>query len=167
MRILVATSSRHGSTREIGEAITGVLREAGQSVDVCAAKDVAGVEGYDAAVIGSAVYMGSWLPEARDLVGRGSAALQHLPVWLFSSGPIGPATPPMDRKQLDELIRLSGCREHRILGGKLDRHHLGFGERMAVRLVKAPEGDFRDWDEVRAWAEEIAAALTGSAVPVT
>ena len=27
-------------------------------------------------------------------------------------------------------------------------------------MVKAPDGDFRDWEAVRAWADEIASALT-------
>jgi hypothetical protein len=26
-------------------------------------------------------------------------------------------------------------------------------------MVKAPDGDFRDWEAVRTWADEIAAAL--------
>jgi menaquinone-dependent protoporphyrinogen oxidase len=51
--------------------------------------------------------------------------------------------------------------------GKLDRSRLGFGERMAVRLVKAPEGDFRDWGAVRGWSKEIAAALSPTATGVS
>jgi hypothetical protein len=26
-------------------------------------------------------------------------------------------------------------------------------------MLKAPDGDFRDWDEIRAWGDEIASAL--------
>jgi menaquinone-dependent protoporphyrinogen oxidase len=41
---------------------------------------------------------------------------------------------------------------------------LGFGERLIVKGVKAPDGDFRDWDEVRSWADEVATAI-GAGVP--
>ena len=30
---------------------------------------------------------------------------------------------------------------------------------MILTAVRAPEGDFRPWDDIRAWAGEIAAAL--------
>jgi menaquinone-dependent protoporphyrinogen IX oxidase len=30
-------------------------------------------------------------------------------------------------------------------------------------VVHAPEGDFRDWDAIRAWADEIAAELRDTA----
>ncbi len=50
-------------------------------------------------------------------------------------------------------------REHRVFFGALDPDELGFAERMIVKAVKAPTGDFRDWDEIGAWADEIADAL--------
>jgi menaquinone-dependent protoporphyrinogen oxidase len=43
--------------------------------------------------------------------------------------------------------------------GALDRSKLGFGERMMVKAVKAPEGDFRDWAGIRSWADDIAREL--------
>jgi menaquinone-dependent protoporphyrinogen oxidase len=46
--------------------------------------------------------------------------------------------------------------DHRMFFGALDRSALGFGERMIVKAVKAPEGDFRDWDAIRDWASGIA-----------
>lgn len=51
----------------------------------------------------------------------------------------------------------------RIFAGKLERSRLSFIERFVTRVVKAPEGDFRDWDAVRAWAGEIAADLARGA----
>jgi menaquinone-dependent protoporphyrinogen oxidase len=53
--------------------------------------------------------------------------------------------------------------DHRMFFGALDRSKLGFGERMLVKAVKAPEGDFRDWDAIQSWADDIARELgTGS-----
>jgi hypothetical protein len=36
---------------------------------------------------------------------------------------------------------------------------------LIVNVVHAPDGDFRDWSAIRAWAREIAAALTSAIVP--
>ena len=89
MKILVAVASRHGSTHEIADALALELGTAGHDVDVQTIEDSPTVEGYDAAVIGSAVYMGNWLPQAVNFVDRHQAQLAAMPVWLFSSGPLG------------------------------------------------------------------------------
>ena len=91
--------------------------------------------------------------------------LRQRPVWLFSSGPVGdpslPATEPSDAAELAAEI---GAREHVVFPGALHRELLGARERLAVRLVRADDGDYRDWAAVRAWADRIAAELRTRAV---
>ena len=84
-----------------------------------------------------------------------------MPVWLFSSGPLGADDPQPEGEpvHLDQLIGRTGARGHRTFVGKLDKDELGFGERLIVRAVGAPDGDFRDWDAIRVWADEIAEEL--------
>ena len=161
MKIMVVAASKHGSTQEIAEAIGTELRQVGHQVTVYEAKDKPVVAGYEAAVIGSAVYAGSWLSEARDFVAENQDALQAIPVWLFTSGPLGEENPqPVgDPVQLPELVEQTNAREHRIFVGKLDRDKLNLGEKLIVKVVKAPYGDFRDWDDIHAWASEVATAL--------
>lgn len=55
-------------------------------------------------------------------------------------------------------MQATHARDHRIFAGRLDASTLSLGERVAVRAVRAPEGDFRDWAAIRGWAREIAAA---------
>lgn len=166
MNFLVAVASRHGSTLEIAEALAGELRIAGHDVDVRDVAEAPAPELYDAVIVGSAIYMGGWLPAARQFVERNRARLSSVPVWLFSSGPLGQDDPQPkgDPEQLAELLQATNAREHRIFVGKLDTRDLGFGERLIVRMVKAPEGDFRDWAAIRAWAGAIAAALPAPAL---
>ena len=161
MNALVAVASRHGSTEGIAEAIAEELRGAGIDTDLREADEVLDLEGYTAVVLGSAVYLGNWLPEARRVVERHRARLATVPVWLFSSGPLGEEDPepPGDPERLADLLQALRPREHQRFVGKLDKRTLGFGERLAARLVHAPEGDFRAWDAIRAWARSIAAAL--------
>ena len=51
------------------------------------------------------------------------------------------------------IVELVAPVEHRIFAGKIDKSELGFGERAIMIAVRAPDGDFRDWDEIAAWAE--------------
>lgn len=159
--VLVAVASRHGSTREIAEAIAGTLRDEGLDVVVSDAADVTDVTAYDAVVLGSAVYVGRWLEPARELVDAHGDDLAARRTWLFSSGPIGDPPRPSaeDAVQIADIADGVGARDHRLFSGKLDRSVLGFGERAVVLAFRAPEGDFRDWDEIVGWARGIAAAL--------
>jgi hypothetical protein len=58
-----------------------------------------------------------------------------------------------------DVLAATGAREHRVLAGKLVRKHLSFPERAIVPALRVPEGDFRDWAEIRRWAAGIAGAL--------
>jgi menaquinone-dependent protoporphyrinogen oxidase len=46
-----------------------------------------------------------------------------------------------------------------MFSGRLERDELNISERALVALVHAEQGDFRDLDEVREWAQEIAQEL--------
>jgi menaquinone-dependent protoporphyrinogen oxidase len=169
MKVLVAFASRHGSTGEIANALAQELRVSGHSVTVRSVDAVKEVDTYEAAVIGSAVYMGNWLPEARRFVEENRDTLAKIPVWLFSSGPLGTddAQPHNDPAHLDAMMQATRARGHRLFIGKLDRSSLGLGERLVAKVVKAPEGDFRDWAAIRAWAREIAMAVPALAASTT
>ena len=163
MRILVSVASKHGATFEIGEAIATELRGTGAEVDVQHPNDVGPLDGYDAFVLGSGVYAGHWLADGRELAERVAKQRQSRSVWLFSSGPLGvPAFPDHDAVDVMHLVDATEARAHRLFAGKLDRQALGFAERAIMHAVHAPEGDFRDWDVVRAWARDIAATLSAT-----
>ncbi|HYI15046.1 MAG TPA: flavodoxin domain-containing protein [Thermomicrobiales bacterium] len=161
MKVLVTGASKHGNTREIANGIAEELRAAGLDADLREAGSVTSLDGYDAVVLGSAIYMGSWLPEAKHLVERFQPQLVALPVWLFSSGPLGADEPQPagDPGQIPGLMEQTQARGHRVFTGKLDRAELGFGERLITTMVHAPDGDFRDWEAIRGWADDVAVEL--------
>lgn len=163
MKVLVAVASKHGATAEIAAVIGQTLEEAGLDVAVVNAADVTSVEPYEAAVIGSGVYAGHWLKAARALIDLHEADLAKLPVWLFSSGPLGDPLKPQDDEavNVDGIIQMTSAIEHRLFSGALDREKLSFAERAIIRAVRVEDGDFRDWAAIEAWAGEIAAALRG------
>ena len=151
-QVLVAYGSKHGSTAEIAEDIATTLREHGLEVDCLPVGKVDDLAGYDAVVLGSAVYMRRWRREARRFLRHHAHALAERPFWVFSSGPVG--DPAKDNpawlepaRTLAEAERL-GVRDHVVFGG-------------TSTSLKVPEDfrDRRDWDEIQAWAGRIASEL--------
>ncbi len=164
MNVMVSVASKHGATKEIGDVIAERLRDAHIEVEVMPPLDLPPLDDYDAFVLGSAVYMGRWIAEARDLISNNFFILRGKPVWLFSSGPITETSDADDSSEGDRLLAEVDGREHRVFAGKLEKNGLGWTERTIVRMVDSPWGDYRPWDEIRAWADSIAKELTGTAV---
>jgi menaquinone-dependent protoporphyrinogen oxidase len=161
VRILVSGASRHDATADIATRIGLVLESAGLDVTVAPPASVESIEGYDAIVLGSGVYIGRWLGDANDFVDRFRSGLIAKPVWLFSSGPLGSPEPKPagEPEGMAELASAIYAQEHRTFAGRLDRARLGLGEKAITRVVGAPYGDFRDWEVIDAWARGIADEL--------
>jgi menaquinone-dependent protoporphyrinogen oxidase len=162
-RVLVVVASRHGATAEIADRLARELADspAGRGAALSAlavpAHRAPDPAPFDGVVLGSAVYAGRWLEPAREYAALHAGALRVRPVWLFSSGPIGePPFPPDEPHDAGPLATLTGARQHRVLPGRLDPARLSFGERAVVTAMRAPTGDFRDWEALRAWAAGIA-----------
>jgi menaquinone-dependent protoporphyrinogen oxidase len=161
MTVLVAYASKHGATQGIAERIAEKLRQLGKAAEARPVDEVADPTSYEAFVIGSAIYFGSWLKEATEWVHHNQAILARHPVWLFSVGPLGTDVKDAEPqpKEMTELQQALQPRDQRIFFGALDHDKLSFAERVMVKAVRAPEGDFRDWQAVEAWAANIARGL--------
>ena len=180
MHVLVAYASRHGATAGIAERIATTLTAAGVEAEARPAASVKSVSDYDAFVVGSAAYMFHWLKDASKFADDNRAILATSPLWLFSSGPIGPE--PLDKegrdqkvatipKELPGLAEALQAREHRVFFGAYEkgRKPIGLSERFISLMPAAkdafPDGDFRDWPEIEAWALSIAHELERVPVP--
>ena len=160
-KVLVAFASRHGATAELAQAIGGSLASHGLEVDIRPMGDVDTVYPYDAYVLGGAIYIGAWLTEAREFLSWHRELIRRRPTWLFSSGPIAdPDAPGIEPFDPSGLLAETHARDHELFGGRLDRDALNVGERLLSRAVRVPNGDFRDWAAVNAWAESIAGSLS-------
>ena len=164
MQILVVYGSRLGATRGIAERIAARLRAKGLDVNLQAAEQVTELPPADAFVIGSGVYGQHWMKDVAALVRRNRGVLSTRPVWLFSSGPVGrwaSAPDPVEPKEIAGLRAAIHPRDHRVFAGALDRasidkSNLTAIERFVTRRFMA-EGDCRNWDQIDAWADGIAA----------
>jgi menaquinone-dependent protoporphyrinogen oxidase len=178
MDILVTYASRHGATKGIAERIAQTLQASGLDVTLRPVEDADWIDHYDAFVIGSAAYMGSWLDQATAFVRRNRDTLGAHPVWLFSSGPVGPdavgakGQDPLEAsvpKEFAEFTRTIAPRDERVFFGAYDPDAApsGVAEGLMRRFMRVmpevrkalPAGDFRDWPAIEAWADDIARGL--------
>ncbi|TFG69629.1 MAG: protoporphyrinogen oxidase [Methanomassiliicoccus sp.] len=170
MKTIVLHASRYGSTKAIAEFIAERLCLQGILADARSIGVDSDPGDYDAIVLGSAVYMQHWMDEAVEFVRRHRIVLMNRPVWLFSSGPLELSPEVVlannlkpEPKDIPELQGAIHPRDHRIFFGALDPRKLGFKHRALRKLPAArailPEGDFRNWKEIEAWADGIAQAL--------
>lgn len=172
MFILVGYASAHGSTREVARRIAARLKERGHRVDVRPADQVEDVGGYDAVVIGSAIYNQAWLPDAAALMHRNLGPLARRPVWLFSVGTVGDHSSAIgpritrtlrrladDRKDIAHYRDAVRPRDHRTFAGVIQRGDWGLLGRVLFKAMGGRYGDHRDWAEIDAWAVGIADEL--------
>ncbi len=156
LHVLVAYGSKREGTVGIAQAIARTLRERGFAVDCRSADNVDDVGEYDAFVVGGSLYMFRWHRAARSFVARFVPALRERPVWFFSSGPLDDsatkhAIPPV--RGVDRLMKRVKARGHITFGGRLTPDATGF---IASAMAKKTAGDWRDWDQIRTWADHIA-----------
>jgi menaquinone-dependent protoporphyrinogen oxidase len=164
-KILVAYGSRDGATAGIAERIGEVLKKAGFAVDVLSAEKAGEPAGYDAVVLGGALYIGQWRREAANYLAKHEGALAKLPVWLFSSGPTSKRDVkeemegfafPEKLKPIAERVK---PKEHVIFKGAITFLKLNFMEKFIMKQMKVTEGDYREWKVIEDWAEGIAKEL--------
>lgn len=191
VKVLIVYASRHGGTKGIALRIGNVLVEKGLQCTVAPAEENPDPTIEDACLLGSGVYLGSWLKEALDYGWRHAPRLAERPIWLFSSGPLpgpaadkatdrddplavalGPKEGPGSggRQKIAELSDALHPRDHRVFFGAYDptQPRKSLPERL-IRLTPAsrsilPAGDYRDWGAIEGWAREIAAALVPAGV---
>jgi menaquinone-dependent protoporphyrinogen oxidase len=162
--ILVAYTTRHGSTPEVAEAIAETLRARGLAVDLQPLRDVRTLNSYRAVVIGAPFYMFRWHIDAKHFLRDFQQSLAQRPTAIFARGPFEDKPEDWEgvRGQLDkELSRVPWLKpvSVEIVGGKFDPATLRFPFNLIPGLRALPVSDLRDWNAIRAWADDLATTL--------
>ncbi|MDI6718973.1 MAG: flavodoxin domain-containing protein [Methanomicrobiales archaeon] len=163
MKILVAYATRAGSTAEIAGVIGKALEDAAMEADVRNIAEIVDLGSCDAAVIGSPLYMGKVLREVAPFIQQHSQELAEIPLAAFVVGTSMVGREEKFREQARTIMAGAMLpirpREIGVFAGALDPDRISVGEKAVIKLVKAPYGDFRDWDAIRAWAGHLPAIL--------
>jgi menaquinone-dependent protoporphyrinogen oxidase len=160
--VLVAYASKHDSTAEIAERIATAMRSAGCDAEARPASEVDDLSRYAAVVLGSAVYAKRWQRDARRFARRHAVALRAMPVWLFSSGPLGAVeehpTAPMP-PFAEQLAGQLGARDNVMFGGRVPTDPGNFVERAMLKSTPPERRDARDWPAIEEWARAVASQV--------
>ena len=170
--ILITYATRYGSTQEVAEQVAATLRENGLEVELQPARRVQTLDDYSAVVLGTPLYIGRWLRDARRFLTQHQEALMERPVAVFSLGPTGEGEEEGEGVcgQLDEQLAGFPWLEPvavALFGGRYDPTKLGLFHRMlaslpASPLYQMPASDVRDWERIQAWAKDLATTLEES-----
>jgi menaquinone-dependent protoporphyrinogen oxidase len=159
MIMLVTYATKAGSTKEVAEVVARTLREHGHEADLRPAAEVGTLAPYDAVVLGTALYTGRIHRDARRFLRRHRAQLAERTLAVFAMGPKTLADDEVAGSRT-QLARALGAypelhpRPVAIFGGVVDPARLHFP------FNRMPASDARDWDAIRAWADEVANVLT-------
>jgi menaquinone-dependent protoporphyrinogen oxidase len=166
-KVLVAYASLCGSTAEIAEAAGQVLASKGADVSVCDVADVHNVEDYDAVLLGTAIRMGRPVKPMRTFLLQHADEIAARPNAVFSVG----ATPRERTPQaiaeashfVSPLVSAVAPMSVALFAGKIDPSRLALPWRALVEHAepgsRLSAGDWRDWDAIDVWVEEIAPQL--------
>jgi menaquinone-dependent protoporphyrinogen oxidase len=168
-RMLVAYASRYGSTGGVADAIGKELCKKDVAADVTLARNAGDLGSYRGVVIGSAIYRGKWMSEAADFVKRNKDALSRMPVAYFLV--CMTMAQPTEKRRAEALSYmdpiLKAVPEIKpvaigLFAGALDYSKLSWFNKEILKSKGTPEGDFRDWEGIRAWAQDsVYTRLTG------
>ncbi|MBA4417916.1 MAG: flavodoxin [Syntrophus sp. (in: bacteria)] len=160
-RVLIAYASKYGSTGGVADAIGKELCSKGVAADVVLIKNANNISSYQGVIIGSAIYMGKWMSEAVDFVKENKDILCKVPVAYFLVG-MTLARPTEENRAkalsyMDPILK--AVPEIKPVGigtfaGTMDYNNLSWINKKILKSKGTPEGDFRDWNEIRAWARE-------------
>jgi menaquinone-dependent protoporphyrinogen oxidase len=170
MKVLVSFTTAHGSTADVARVIGDELKEQGLQVVVEDVTRVVQLNDYDAFVLGTPIHAGTWLPEMKEFTRSHLNDLQGKPVYFWVT-----CIRVMERFGMEhvmefymvpEILSKLDVRDKTAFAGKLDLQNTDWNERwtLAARYDGASwpanfDGDFRNWEVIRAWARKVAQEL--------
>jgi menaquinone-dependent protoporphyrinogen oxidase len=156
-RALVAFDSKNGSTAGVAEAIATRLQENGVPAEVRPARDAKDLKGLALLVVGAPIYSGRWLAGGHRMLKRiGKMSLESRPqLAVFALGPRsdeGPEHWVRPREQFQRALA-----KHPSVK-PVSTALFGGADPPRKKLRR----DIRDWEAIRAWADDVARMLNVS-----
>ncbi|MBU1242836.1 flavodoxin domain-containing protein [Myxococcota bacterium] len=165
MKILIIAGTGSGCALETATVMAEELTRLGHEVLVKNAKDSPSPEGYGAVFAGSGVRAGKWHKSLRSWMKQHAPALRGQPLAVFTIC-LMMRNPEKHTKEIlaisDGVLRQLDLTpvSTGLFPGWFFAERFGVMERLILKLMKTPRGDFRDLDAIRTWTRETAGKLT-------
>lgn len=164
---MVAYASLCGSTGEIAAHAGSVLEQAGAEVHVCDVREVTGLEGYTAVVLGTAIRMGQPVKPMWAFLDTHGREVAMLPNAVFSVGSVArertPSAFAASARAIEPVVARVYPVSVALFAGRIDPQRLGLPWRAVVDRSspdsRLAPGDWRDWRAITAWATELRTQL--------
>lgn len=164
-RILVTYATRYGSTREVAEKITKIIKSDLHEVEILPCNRVNSLDSYSFIIIGAPFYIGKMLKKAKDFITRFRQDLSSRKVAFFALGPLSEIEKELTdtQKQMEEeLNQFSWLKpvSTQMFGGKYDPQTLRFADKFltllpASPLYNRPASDVRNWEKINRWVKNL------------
>lgn len=155
-KILIAYASKAGSTIEIANYLGNILHEKGISADVLPVEKISDISQYQSVILGSAIRVGKILPEAMKFVENNQVELKNKRFGIFIVCMTLSQDTEENRKIVSDYLipvrALVKPDSEGFFAGVMDLNKLNLLEKMIMKAMKTPVGDFRKWDQVEAWS---------------
>jgi menaquinone-dependent protoporphyrinogen oxidase len=170
--VLVTYASQFGSTGGVAAAIARTLCEDGVGAEARLVTNVTDLSAYRAVIVGAPVHSDAWMSEAVTFVETNQTLLSQLPVAYFlTCMTLGLTNQPEARQkmagvlekvqnQVPDVIPLGKG----LFAGALDYSKMSYAMRMMYQAFAEydTDGDFRDWNAIRAWTDAVRPKLLGN-----
>jgi menaquinone-dependent protoporphyrinogen oxidase len=156
-KVLVAYATWAGSTAGVAKRVAEVLNRNGLTAEALPARKVRDTASYGAVTLGTAVHAGKLHPDALRFTRRNAADLNSRP---FAAFVVCLAMKDCDEKgratagpYLEPVREIVKPVSEGLFAGAYDPAKVNFVLRTIMdKMIKAPAGDFRRWDEIETWA---------------
>ena len=171
-KLLILYGTNNGQARKVAERIAGVVRERGHKVQMVQgnkAADGFSLDGFDAAIVGTSIYMDQHQISVRKLVKAHSDAFARIPTAYFCVCLTARDSTDQARAQvekyLNEFTSYTGLEpvKSAAFAGALKYPDYNFVKRFSAKLLARKMGldtdtkkyfEYTDWAEVTKFADE-------------
>ncbi len=168
-KVLVVYDTKYGATRTIAYKIKAVLCEQGAQVDLSTVKRIKDVSTYDTVIIGSAIIIEKWRPDALKFLQAQERALagKHVAFFIVCGllSDDSDANRQLAQTQyIDSVLKtvpkITLVHNAGLFGGIMDFSVLSSWDLFLIRgFNMMSEGDFRNFDKVAHWSKSLYAAI--------
>lgn len=164
MTVLVAYATHSGATRTLAETLAAALQAYGLDTDLVDIAESPDPTGYDAVVLGSGVRIEAiekpaavWAAQHAEVLGQRAFA------FFSCSGSASDPSKEGKQKATDTFLASFPVTPVAVKNfpGWVLMDRIPLHERVLLKSMRTPTGDFRDLKAVEAWGLEIAPLLAG------